>query len=239
MAYKGVLYKHIHPRLISKELFDECQAVRKGRKPTKYKKTQKPFILKGLLKCKHCDCSYSPEIKKGKYVYMRPTKSQGDCSYCYHINENKILSQIEEVLKKLTIPQNILLQLNEELKSSSNAEHKNQMQEIAKLKTQYTSVQTKIKTARDFLLDFTITKVEFDEIKTDLEVQKANIEHKIQVLSRADSEFNKSLGTIFELLSKAHQLFKSSEIEEKRRNLKVRKLKKRGELSQLCFRTYY
>ena len=31
----------------------------------------------------------------------------------------------------------------------------------------------------------------------------------------ADSEFNKSLGTIFTLLSKAHDLFKSSEIEEK------------------------
>lgn len=92
---------------------------------------------------------------------------------------------------------------------------------MAKLKTQYTSIQTKIKTARDFLLDFTITKVEFDEIKTDLEVQKANIEHKIQVLSRADSEFNKSLGTIFELLSKAHQLFKSSEIEEKRRIITI------------------
>ena len=152
---------------------------------------------------------------------MRPTKSQGDCSYCYHINENKVLSQIEEVLKKLTIPENVLLQLNEELKDSSNQEHRNQMQEIAKLKTQYTSVQTKIKTARAFLLDFTITKEEFDEIKADLEVQKANIEHKIQVLSRADSEFNKSLGTIFELLSKAYQLFKSSEIEEKRRIITI------------------
>jgi nucleotide-binding universal stress UspA family protein len=42
--------------------------------------------------------------------------------------------QIEEVLKKLTIPENILLQLNEELKASSNQEHAQQMQEIAKKK---------------------------------------------------------------------------------------------------------
>jgi site-specific DNA recombinase len=95
------------------------------------------------------------------------------------------------------------------------------MQEIAKLKTQYTSIQTKIKTARDFLLDFTITKEEYEKITTDLQVQKANTEHKIQVLSKADSEFNKSLGTIFELLSKAHKLFKSSEIEEKRRIITI------------------
>jgi site-specific DNA recombinase len=221
MEYKGVLYKHIHPRLISKDLFDECQAIRQGRKPTKYRKTQKPFILKGLLKCSHCNCSYSPELKKEKYVYMRPTKSQGECSYCFHINENKILSQIEEVLKKLTIPENILLQLNEELKDSSNAEHKNQMEEIKKLKTQYSTLQTKMKRARDFLLDFTITKEEYEEITMDLQVQKANTEHRIKVLSKADNEFNKSLGTIFILLSKAHQLFKSSEIEEKRRIITI------------------
>ncbi len=41
------------------------------------------------------------------------------------------------------------------------------------------------------------------------------------MLSKADSEFNKSLGTIFTLLSKAHELFKSSELEEKRRIITI------------------
>ncbi len=90
MEYNGILYKHIHPRLINKELFDECQDIRAGRKRTKYKRTEKPFILKGLLKCQHCKCSYLPELKKGKYIYMRPTKSKGECSYCYHLSEKKI-----------------------------------------------------------------------------------------------------------------------------------------------------
>ena len=120
MKYNDILYKHIHPTLISKELFDECQAVKQGRRKAKYKRTQKPFVLKGMLKCQHCGCAYSPELKKGKYVYMRPTKSQGDCNYCYHLNENKILSQIEDVLKGMEIPKNILVEIGEELKKSSN-----------------------------------------------------------------------------------------------------------------------
>jgi hypothetical protein len=78
-----------------------------------------------------------------------------------------------------------------------------------------------MKRARDLLLDFTITKEEFEEITTELQVQKLNTEHKIQVLSKADNEFTKSLGTIFELLAKAHELFKSSEIEEKRRIITI------------------
>jgi hypothetical protein len=47
---------------------------------------------------------------------MRPTKSKGDCSYCYHLSESKILSQIEDVLKGMTIPKDILEAINEELK---------------------------------------------------------------------------------------------------------------------------
>lgn len=104
MDYKGMLYKHVHPRLITKELFDECQRVRLGRRKISYKQTKNPYVLRGLLKCIHCGCSYSPELKKKKYIYMRPTKSQGDCLVCHHMNEPKILSQIEEVLKSMSYP---------------------------------------------------------------------------------------------------------------------------------------
>jgi DNA invertase Pin-like site-specific DNA recombinase len=60
--YNGELHKHIHPRLISKELFDECQLVKKGRGKTKSRRTQKPFIFKGLLTCSHCGCVKPPKV---------------------------------------------------------------------------------------------------------------------------------------------------------------------------------
>jgi len=120
MKYNGLLYKHVHPSIITKELFDECQAIKQGRRKTKSKRTQKPFVLTGMLKCQHCGCAYSPELKKGRYVYMRPTKSKGNCNYCHHLNENAILSQIEDVLKGIKIPHNILVEIGEELKKRSN-----------------------------------------------------------------------------------------------------------------------
>lgn len=98
------------------------------------KQTLDEFILKGLLSCKACGCVNSPELKKGKYVYMRPTKSKGECSYCFHLNESKILVQIENLLKGMSIPEKILLEINKELSMSSDAEYKDQMNEIAKLK---------------------------------------------------------------------------------------------------------
>ena len=217
MLYHDKLYKHIHPRLISKELFDECQEVKRGRRKTKSKRTQKPFVLKGMLKCQHCSCAYSPELKKGKYVYMRPTKSQGDCNYCYHLNENKILSQIENVLKGIQIPKNILAEIGEELKKSSNQEHKHQIQESNRVHKQYDAIQTRIKRARELYIDEGFTKEEYDETMMDLQAERHNIEIRLQKLSKADEGFNKNISTIFELASKSHELFKSSDIEEKRR----------------------
>ncbi len=217
MQYHGKLYKHIHPRLISKELYDECQEVKSGRRKTKSKRTQKPFVLKGMLKCHHCGCAYSPEIKKSKYVYMRPTKSRGDCNYCFHLNENKILSQIEDVLKGMHIPKNILVEIGEELKRSSNQEHQHQMQENKRLHKLYDAAQAKSKRIRELYIDGGFNKEEYDESMMDLEAERHNLKVRLEKLSNADEGFNQNISTIFELASKSHELFKSSDIEEKRR----------------------
>ncbi len=215
MKYNGLLYKHIHPALISKELCDECLRVRSGKRKTKYKRTEKPFILKGFITCQHCGCSYSPELKKGKYVYMRPTKSKGECSYCYHLNENAIISQIEDVLKGMKI--HILNDINAELKKSSDKEHQHQVEEGKRLQQQYQATQTRIKRARELYLHASLSKEEYNEMMTDLQVERQNVETRISKLSNADDDFNKNVATIFELAAKAHDLFKSSELEEKRR----------------------
>ena len=221
MNYKGMLYKHVHPRLITKELFDECQRVRQGRRKTSYKQTKTPYVLRGLLKCIHCGCSYSPELKKKKYIYMRPTKSKGKCDVCFHMNETKILSQIEEILKSMSIPKNILLDIQDELKKCSEKEYSHQVSERRQLKSKMDEINEKIKRTRDLLLDLSITKDEYAEIKAELEVERHNIDVKLQSLSKADDSFNETLGIIFELASKAHELFKSSEIEEKRRIISI------------------
>lgn len=221
MEYNKILYKHVYPQLISKELFDECLKVRQGRKKTKFKRTEKAFVLKGLVKCLHCECSYSPELKKGKYVYMRPTKSKGECSHCFHLSESKIISQIEAVLKTMHIPKNILVEINDELKNSSNKEHKHQVSEVDRLQKQYQTIQNRSKNARDLFLDMAITKETFDEMMIDLSVERKNTETRLQKLTGADDEFNKTVSTIFALASKAHELFKSSELDEKRRIIAI------------------
>ena len=59
MRNKGELNPHHYEPLISKQLFDKCQAVMTGyhKKPFKY--AGKQFALRGLIKCADCGCIFT------------------------------------------------------------------------------------------------------------------------------------------------------------------------------------
>ena len=73
-----IRYKHIYPHLISDELFDKCRMVRegKGHNHSNKIKDERHVLFKGMIKCKNCGCTVTPEPpKKGKYIYLR-TKTE-------------------------------------------------------------------------------------------------------------------------------------------------------------------
>ena len=81
MVAKGQSWPHKYEPLISKDLFDKCEQVRKGwgKKPFKY--AAKPSIFRGLVRCIKCGCAMSPETAKGKYGYYSCTNAKKDiCS---------------------------------------------------------------------------------------------------------------------------------------------------------------
>ncbi|MBP6949147.1 MAG: recombinase family protein, partial [Candidatus Pacebacteria bacterium] len=91
MVSVGKSYPHKYQPLITKELFDKCQRIRKGwnKKPFAY--ASKPFILRGLVRCDKCGCSMSPDLKKEKYVYYSCTNAKKDlCSTKYYIREEDL-----------------------------------------------------------------------------------------------------------------------------------------------------
>lgn len=104
--YKGKEYKHIYPRLIDKELFEKCDDVRNGRHRNRSNTTKTDFIFKGMIKCKNCGCTVTPELKKGKYVYLRPNSKEG-CT-CKQINETVALEEVEKVLNSMVFPKILL-----------------------------------------------------------------------------------------------------------------------------------
>ncbi|MBI2344162.1 MAG: recombinase zinc beta ribbon domain-containing protein [Deltaproteobacteria bacterium] len=120
MRVKGKIYPAKHTPIISREPYDQAQSVRLSwnKKPFKY--SDKPFIFRGLIKCAHCGCPITSDLKKGKYIYMYCTKSRGPCEGL-RIREEELLEQIKNVFRSFHIPENVLAALKNQLAESVKA----------------------------------------------------------------------------------------------------------------------
>jgi site-specific DNA recombinase len=212
----GELFPHIYPKLITQDLFYKCQDVKNGKSIKRHRRTLIPFTLRGMLTCKHCNCVYSPELKKEKYVYMRPTKSQGDCAYCFNIKEEIILDQIEDIIKSIHIPESILTQIKDRLKHLVSKQYTMQRGEIRKLEEQLQVSNERLKSMRLKFVDNIITAEEHALWSKEETNNKLSIEEKIQTLRLVDNDFEREVIQMLELANRSHELFKSSDVDQKR-----------------------
>lgn len=218
-TYKGQDYKHIYPHIIDKDLFDKCDDVRNGRHRNRSNTTKTDFIFKGMIKCKNCGCTVTPELKKGKYVYLRPNSKLG-CT-CKQINETVALKEVEKVLNSMEFPPKLLENLNSILKNSIESKNEYSQAFLTKLSNDLKSIEKKLNRILDLYIDESITKTEYDKRKYELSVQKDNIESQIAKLNDANDDFEITVKYLLDVASRSYSLFKSSGIDVKRKILKL------------------
>lgn len=217
--YKGKRYKHIYPHLIDKDLFDQCDDVRKGRHSNRSNTTKTEFIFKGMIKCKNCGCTVTPELKKGKYVYLRPNP-KGECT-CKQINETVALKEVENVLNSMVFPSELLKQLKTTLKNAIESKSEYSQRFMDKLVKDLKDVERKSDSLTRKYVDDSITKTEYQKIKYELSIERENLESQITKLNDANDDFEITVEYLLDIASKSYSLFKSSGIDKKRRILKL------------------
>lgn len=216
MLSKGALYPHVYEKLITVELFEKCQEVRSGKRNKRCKQTNHPFIYRGLITCIHCGCSYSPNKKKGKYVYMYP-RLKKDCVKCRNIREEVISEQLAVVMQKICIPEDILEKIKICLEEELNEQMYARNAELLGLKSKYQKLEEKRQKALHELTDSSITKDEYNSLVQSMKEEKLLIYERVEKLNETYNSFEKHIGSIFELSNKSYELFKVGTIEEKRR----------------------
>ena len=216
-----ILRPHKYQRLIDKFLFDQCQDIKQGRGHNKYKRTKDEFVLKGLIKCSHCHCSFSPYIKKG-HTYIRPNNAKTNCKYCKNINESKVLSQLKSAIANISIPSDILLEIKDALKKSIEVEYKEHTTIIEQLNLELKNIKTKIYNWNlGCAEDLSITAEERIELLKPLRERQDEIEVELNQLQQADKRFEMTLDVMLDLASKSYTLFEISRNTEKREILKL------------------
>jgi site-specific DNA recombinase len=98
----GEIHQGSHKPLITKELFDACQAVMRRRSKANTIRS-KSYVYRSLLRCGECGCFITMETQKG-HNYLRCTKRvKRDCSQPY-LREEKLTERIAAVLDSVSLP---------------------------------------------------------------------------------------------------------------------------------------
>lgn len=222
MLYKGQWHKHNYDTLIAPALFKACQDIMHGRKPEEpkhFKTTEKPFIFRGLITCGECGCMISSDRKtkpSGKeYVYLKCSHFKGNCKNP-QVNENVVLQQIEDELKNLSAPQEIMSYLRSDMEKIINQQNKALNLEIKNIRQKYDELQKQIQYADTLLVTQKITPERSNEIVSQLKQEQYELNNKLGLLTEADEKFSIAVATILSLGNNAYQIFQSSKVETKR-----------------------
>jgi site-specific DNA recombinase len=218
MRFKGKLYPHKYPPLITKELFDKVQDAKKGyhKKPFQY--GAKPFVFRGLIKCAECGCTITAETKKG-YTYYSCTNSRKIHEKRIYVKEEELLEQISGMFKKLELPDSKIQKITEGLKSI-NESHKVFSRENNKsLRANFDKLENRINELTRMRLDKEVDSEFFDTNLRRLKDEQNNILSKMQILSDDEEDYCITVNTILSLAKRAQSIFESSEVTEKRQLL--------------------
>ncbi|MBP6926259.1 MAG: recombinase family protein [Candidatus Pacebacteria bacterium] len=210
MSKKYGSYAHNYPRLITKELFDRCQEVRKGRNKNRTKALSKDFIFKGLLKCQNCGCSMTAETHAGKPTYYSCTNGKGTCKRIY-VNEKDLLKPIYEVLDRFeSITEQTQQDLVDELRRTTEAEvvfHKTQ---VSRIRTEYDRVKEMDYRLLDLYTSTSITKDDYDKKHEEYRDKIQTLEIEMAEHSKADFDYQTTVATVISVARRAKSIFENS-----------------------------
>lgn len=220
MYYNKSYFPHIYEKLISKELFDKCTEVRTGKFKRTSKHTKEPYIFRGLVRCKHCGCLLSPYTKKGQYVYLRHTDLK-NCEHCNNVSEKILLKEVEKALASISFDDELKLALADALKKRYEALHGNNYYQLEKNRNQLADVEENQKKLLDLLIAGTVSAEVYRCKNAEYETAKIELQAKIEQLQTPDNSVERAIDKVLNFSQNSFAIFKSSQIEEKRRILNI------------------
>lgn len=209
-------YPHKYKHLVTKEVFDECNAVLEKRNKTRTKELSKPFLFKGLLQCEHCGCAMSAEIKKGKYVYYSCANGKKICKRTY-VREELLLKPVYEVFKAFeAIPESVQNTLVEELRLIHEGEKVFHQKQISRIRADYDKIQRRVDALLDMHLDGCITSTQYDKKLQELKTKQSVLNIEMEEYGEGDYRFHINVKRVLDLSRRMKAIFDSSEVMEQR-----------------------
>lgn len=223
MRIKGLTYPHCYEPLISKELFDQCQAVLEGWQKKPFKYAGKEFVFRGLLKCATTGKVVTADEKKKTYksgktaswTYLRcwnpkdPEKKQW-------VREEKVLEQVACVFEALYIPEDILQHVTDYIRQTDHVEREYLRRHLKELHDQKLKTLAHIDALMELLMDKVICRDDYNRKRAFLDDQLYDIDTELKGHMAGNDGFKEALIDLLFIASGSEATFKGSTIEGKR-----------------------
>ncbi len=192
MLYNGEIFEGKHEPIITKKLFDSVQEVM-SRKSKPKSRGLKEYLYRGFFRCGECGCFITTEQQKG-HNYLRCTKRKNPCSQRY-VREELITSQIQEEIKKVSLPLDWLSWMIEENKKDQSSEIQSSTLFADSIKADISLLETKIEKLMNAYLESALSLEEYRDAKNALVASKQLLKEKL-------SAFEQKANNRFELTEK-------------------------------------
>ncbi len=189
--YRGEVYEGKHEPIITKQLFDDVQAVinERWRYSPKEKKESTPKAFLGLLRCAEYNCAITGEIQKG-HTYYRCTK-RNKSRQCFqpYVREEVLDAEISSLLKPYSLradwADEMLKRVNEEKKQSAQTAKLMAGQKRGEIE----KINLRLQKLLDAFLDGVIERNDYTAEKAKLMSQKKSLEEQSSALFRGRADW--------------------------------------------------
>lgn len=217
-VWKGRTFKGKHTPLISTDLFERVQGTLAGRHKKKHRRLKNDFAFSTLIRCGHCGCALTGDIKKGRYIYYRCTGYKGRCPEPY-VSESILSERFSEVLGKLDIGEPASQLVADGLKSSHVDQAKEHAEALKRLQGEYDRIQSRIQAMYVDKLDGKVDPGMFEQLSTEWRRKQDKCLREIERHQAADQHYLEEGVGILEMARNARRLFDNEQPMEKRRLL--------------------
>ena len=224
MLIKGEIMEHCHEPLISKNVWEDCQAVLQGwdKKPFQY--GGKDFLFRGLLTCTVTGRVISSDTKKRTYkngdaaewTYL-VTWNPDDPKKKVWVREDKVAAQVEDALKGISIKDpELMTAAIAAVKEANKAKQESHNREVGALKKEHTDIQAKLDRLVDLLADGVLPPDDYRVKREQCKTRQHELVNLIHAYDDADNTFGSTMEKLMKVAMGAHKAFMSSNTEEKR-----------------------
>ncbi len=226
---RGEFYPHRYETIISKELFDQCEDVRMGRKRYVGDYDSIDFLFKGMLTCAVTGRKVTSERKRKKkandeqveWIYLRTQNPENPDKHVW-VREEEIVAQIDTALRSLALADegmlNDLLTYLHKTHGSKKHVHRTEGRD---LKQEHEDIQDRLDKLVDLMIEGRIADDDYQKKHRALKDRQIEIVNRIRSLDTVDGQFAKQMDYLIKVAHGAANIFAGSEISEKRELLKM------------------